>query len=46
MQVKLFENRVQGNIVNAPWNLRNDDSHRDLEIDIGNQSNLKFAKIQ
>lgn len=42
--IQRFQNKVLRNIVNAPWYVRNDDIHRDLNIDVVNKVIQKYAE--
>ena len=39
-----FQNNVLRNIVNAPWYIRNNDLHRDLEVDVVSREIQRFAQ--
>jgi len=39
-----FQNKVLRNIVNAPWYIRNNDLHRDLEVDGVSSEIQRFAQ--
>ena len=41
--IQRFQNKVLRNIVNAPWYFRNDDIHRELNINNVNEEIRKFA---
>jgi hypothetical protein len=41
--IQRFQNKVLRNIVNAPWYLRNNDLHRDLEVDAVSSEIQRFA---
>ena len=42
--IQQFQNEVLRNIVNAPWYIRKDDFHRDLEVDAVSSEIQRFAK--
>jgi hypothetical protein len=39
-----FQNKVLRNIVKAPWYIRNNDLHRDLEVDVVSSEIQRFAQ--
>jgi hypothetical protein len=42
--IQRFQNKVLRNIVNAPWYIRNNDLHRDLEVDVVSSEIQRFAQ--
>jgi len=44
--IQRFQNKVLGNIVDAPWYLRNADFYRDLQMEMVTNEIGKFAKKQ
>jgi len=42
--IQRFQNKVLGNIVDAPWYMRNADLHRDLQMEMVTNEIGKFAK--
>ena len=41
--IQRFQNKVLRGIVNAPWYIRNNDSKRDLEVDVVSSEIQRFA---
>jgi len=39
-----FQNKVLRNMVNAPWYIRNNDLHRDLQVDVVTSEIHRFAQ--
>jgi len=42
--IQRFQNKVLRSIVNAPWCIRNNDLHRDLEVDVVSSEIQRFAQ--
>jgi len=42
--IERFQNKVLGNIVDAPWYIRNADLHRDLQMEMVTNETGKFVK--
>lgn len=42
--IQQFQNKVLRGIVNAPWYIRNDDLHRDLNIQVVSEIIKKYAE--
>jgi len=42
--IQRFQNKVLRNIVSAPWYIRNNDFHRDLEVDVVSSEIQRFAQ--
>jgi hypothetical protein len=42
--IQCFQNKVLRNMVNAPWNIRNNDLHRDLQVDVVSREIRKVAQ--
>jgi len=42
--IQRFQNKVLRSIVNAPWYIRNNDLHRDLEVFVGSSEIQRFAQ--
>ena len=42
--IQRFQNKVLRNIVDAPWNIRNADLHRDFQMEVVTNEIGKFAK--
>jgi hypothetical protein len=42
--IQRFQNKVLRNIVKAPWYIRNNDLHRDLEVDVVSCEIQRFAQ--
>jgi hypothetical protein len=41
-----FQNKVLRNMVNAPWYIRNNDLHRDLQVDVVSSEIQRVAQKQ
>jgi len=42
--IQRFQNKVLGDIVNAPWHVRNVDLHRDLNVEMVTAAIRRFAR--
>jgi hypothetical protein len=42
--IQCFQNKVLRNIANAPWYIRNNDLHRDLEVDAVSSEIQRFVQ--
>jgi hypothetical protein len=42
--IQRFQNKVLRNTVNAPWYLKNNDLHRDLEVEVVSREIQRFAQ--
>jgi hypothetical protein len=42
--IQRFQNKILRNIVNAPWYIRNNDLHRDLEVEVVSSEIQRFAQ--
>jgi hypothetical protein len=42
--VQCFQNKVQRNMVSAPWYVRNSDFHRDLQVNVVSSDIQRFAQ--
>jgi len=42
--IQRFQNKVLRNVVNAPWYIRNNDLHRDLEVDVVSSEIQRFVE--
>ena len=40
----MFQNKVLGNMVIAPWYVRNNDLHRDLQVNVVSSEMQRFAQ--